>query len=176
MGSEQSLRRKWTFRAGGRQIILVKNPQERAEHVLVKGLIWSLYLPAYPEATIEPPSQRRYKPDVAAFAPEDPSRVVFWGESGHASPDKLAYLFKHFPDVHFALGKWDVSPQSVRRQVEIAASGAKRRRPIDCLCFPPDGFENLVGPRGELQASLESTLRFRWWNGSWLESFGAHVP
>lgn len=168
MNDERGLRRKWTWQAGGRRIVLVKQSQERAEHVLVKGLLWALHLPHYPTATIEPPSQGRYKPDVADFALD--GTVRFWAESGHVAPDKLAYLLRKFPDVHFALGKWDASPAAVRELVERACRDVRRHAPIDCWIFPPDGLARFVGPRGELTISPSDLVGFRRLGDAWTEA------
>jgi hypothetical protein len=35
------LRRKWTLRTGGRQLVLVKKPYESAEHLMMKALLWA---------------------------------------------------------------------------------------------------------------------------------------
>ncbi len=53
MTDELRLRRKWTFRAHGRQVVFVKEPVESTEHVVMKALLWALYLPDYPGLTVE---------------------------------------------------------------------------------------------------------------------------
>jgi hypothetical protein len=47
------LRRKWTFKAHGKQVVFVRRPIESSEHVLMKALLWALYLPDYPSLSVE---------------------------------------------------------------------------------------------------------------------------
>lgn len=65
MTSELMLRRKWTLRAHGEQVVFVKKRNERAEHVLMKSFLWALYLPDYPDLTVEISIGDRYKPAVS---------------------------------------------------------------------------------------------------------------
>lgn len=51
MTEDLLLRRKWSFRAGKRQIVVVKRAQESAEYVLMNALLWALYLSDYPDLT-----------------------------------------------------------------------------------------------------------------------------
>lgn len=41
--SDLMLRRKWTLRAHGRQVVFVKKANESGEHVLMKALLWALH-------------------------------------------------------------------------------------------------------------------------------------
>ena len=80
MYGERHLRRKLTVRAEGRQIVLVKKPVERLEHVLMKAFLWALYLPQYDDLAVEIPVGDRYKPDVVSLDAFGQPR--FWGEAG----------------------------------------------------------------------------------------------
>ncbi len=53
MTEDLLLRRKWTLRAHGRQVVFVKKPVESSTHVVMKALLWALYLPQYPDLTVE---------------------------------------------------------------------------------------------------------------------------
>ena len=77
------IRGKYTFRAHDRKIVVVKKRGERVEHVLMKALLWALYLPQYPQATIEVKVGDRYKPDVVAL--DTRGEPVFWAEAGRAT-------------------------------------------------------------------------------------------
>jgi hypothetical protein len=61
------LRRKLTLRAHGEQVVFVKKKRERIEHVLMKAFLWALYLPEYPDLTVEIRVGDRYKPDVVGL-------------------------------------------------------------------------------------------------------------
>ena len=91
MTRDLSLRRKWTLRAHGEQVVFVKRANERGEHVM-KGFLWAVYLPAYSDLVVEVPVHDRYKPDVVSLDPYGKPR--FWGEAGHVSPDKIHSLVR----------------------------------------------------------------------------------
>ncbi|MCU0514464.1 MAG: hypothetical protein MUE40_18070 [Anaerolineae bacterium] len=138
-------RRRWRLRAQGRAIVIVQGTREKLEHPLMKALLWALYLPQYPGATVEVAIGDRYKPDVVALAPDDgrcrPGTPIFWGEAGSVGRDKLAALVKRYPETHFAIGKWDTAlhhPADLLRQV---LHGVKRRAPVDLISFPAAALE-----------------------------------
>jgi hypothetical protein len=81
------LRRKWTLRAHGRQVVFVKKPVESSTHVLMKALLWALYLPAYPNLAVETGVGDRYRPDVVALDAQ--GEPVFWGEAGDVTVAKI---------------------------------------------------------------------------------------
>jgi hypothetical protein len=80
MDPDLKLRRKWTLRAHGHQMVFVKKPFESDMHVLTKAFIWALFLPAYPNLSVEIPVMGRYKPDVVQF--DDNGEPIFWAEAG----------------------------------------------------------------------------------------------
>ena len=84
------LRRKWTLRAGDRQVVLIKKPYESTEHVVMKALLWALYLPDYPDLTVEVGVGDRYKPDVVALDSHPPPRTDHRHRDGCRSPSQPA--------------------------------------------------------------------------------------
>ena len=81
------LRRKWTLRSHGRQVVFIKQKNESSAHVIMKALLWALYLPAYPDLAVEVAIGDRFKPDVVQLdAAQSP---VFWGEAGQVSERKM---------------------------------------------------------------------------------------
>ena len=53
MTRELELRRKWTFRAHGKQMVFFKKSFESDIHVLTKAFLWALFLPDYPDVSVE---------------------------------------------------------------------------------------------------------------------------
>ena len=98
------LRRKLTLRAHGEQVVFVKRKQERIEHVWMKAFLWALYLPEYPDLTVEVGIGDKYKPDVVEMDPRR-GRPRFWGEAGHVGEDKIEALTSRYPATHFAIAK-----------------------------------------------------------------------
>ena len=137
-------RRKWMVRAHGQHIVIVKGTHERFTHPLMKALIWAMYLPSYPNMTIEVRIGDRYKPDVVAFAPDD-SRLrenepIFWGEAGQVSRGKIESLVRRYPDTHFCVAKWQTRLRPYVDLVEKALMGVKRNAPFDLISFPDESI------------------------------------
>lgn len=132
-------RRRWKLYAHGRHIVIVHSQREHITHPLLKAFLWALYLPQYPQITVEVAVKDRYKPDVIAF---DPSRApythqpAFWGEAGQVSAEKVAALARRYPDTHFAIAKWDTPITSFCGWVEEALKGVRRRAPFDLINVP----------------------------------------
>ena len=164
MATDLALRRTLTLRAHDgaelRKLVLVKKRGESIEHVLMKAVLWALYLPDYPEMQVEVSIGDAYKPDLVALAPPpgglaygDPE-PVFWGEAGKVSADKWRSLLRRFPDTHFALARW---AERLDPHVEIlrdALDGRPRRAPIDVLALPHDAADRFVSDNGTVRVSL----------------------
>ena len=142
------LRRKWTLRAHGEQVVFVKRANERGEHVLMKAFLWALYLPAYPDLVVEVPVRDRYKPDLVSLDPY--SKPRFWGEAGHVSPDKTHSLIRRYRETHFALAKWDTPLDPFIDIVHEALKEFPRSVPFDLLRFSADSAERFIRDRGEI--------------------------
>lgn len=156
MSADLHLRRKWTFRAYGRQVVLVKRPIEHTTHVLMKAFLWALYLPQYPNLKVEVAIGDRYKPDVVALDATDPyAEPRFWGEAGQVGMDKIRSLARRYPNTHFAIAKWDRSLHSLLANVREALKGRKRSAPFDLICFPDDSVERFIDDDGEIQIRLQ---------------------
>jgi len=87
MTQELKLRRKWTFRAHGKQVVFIKKKFESEIHVLTKAFLWALFLPDYPDLSVEIQVGNRFKPDLVQL--DDDGKPTFWGEAGRVSLKKL---------------------------------------------------------------------------------------
>ena len=163
MRSDLLLRRKLTLRAdapdGPHKVVFVKKKQEGIEHVLMKAFIWALYLPTYPDLTVEIPIGDRYKPDVVEL--DGRGEPVFWGESGKVSAEKIASLVRRFPDTHFAVAKWASPLEPFADLVWEALDGRPRRAPFDLLQFPPDSGERFIRDDGTVAITFDDVQRVR---------------
>lgn len=142
--SEFIVPRKWRVQAHGQRIILVKGPNESAEHVLMKAFLWALYLPQYPGLTVEIRVGDRYKPDVVALDDSQPPKPLFWGESGQVSVAKIRSLARRYRSTHFAIAKWAMNLDPLAKIVREALNGAQHSAPFDLLRFPPDGAARFI--------------------------------
>jgi hypothetical protein len=161
------LRRKVTLRAHGEQVVFVKHKQERMEHVWMKAFLWALHLPAYPDLAVEVDVGDTYKPDVVQM-----DRVrgvpVFWGEAGHASPDKMASLLRRYRDTHVALCKWNRSLDPFLEPIETAVHGVDRTAPVDLFSVPDDAADRWIDDRGRISVTRADLTWIRVGNaGSW---------
>ena len=151
------LRRKWTFRAHSRQVVFVKRPIETAEHVLMKAFLWALYLPEYPDLTVEIRIGDRYKPDVVAMteSPFEGRKPIFWGEAGQVGEEKIRALVKRYRSTHFAVAKWDTPLTPFAKIVSEALKGIERSAPFDLLSFPADSVERFIHDGGRIEVRWE---------------------
>ena len=154
MDNDLKLRRKVTLRAHGKQIVLVKKPNELSVHVLMKAFIWALYLPCYPNLHVEVPVGDRYKPDVVAL--NEKGTPEFWGEAGHIGPEKIRSLVKRYRSTHFTIAKWNKTFIPLRDIITDALDSIKRQRPVDLLNFPEDSIDRFIDRNGNIHIEHDS--------------------
>ncbi len=162
---EPVLPRKWTVRAAGQRVTLSKGSLESSRHVLMKAVLWGLYLPEYPTLTVEIPIQDKYKPDLVAFDPAPEiyqmlKQPLFWGESGVVGEEKMYAILRRYPQTHFAFAKWSTSLQATQRMIEEALADASQHRvvrtaPIDLIRVPDDALEQFFTAKGEIQVTFD---------------------
>ncbi len=152
-GTDLALRRKLSFRAEGKRLVLVKKPVESIEHVLMKAFLWALYLPDYPDLRVEVPIGHRYKPDVTAL--DAHGRPRFWGEAGKVSLEKLERTAARLPHTHFAFAKWAAPLRPFHTALQAVAEAAPRTAPLDLIRFPPDSAERFLEADGEIRIRRE---------------------
>lgn len=154
MDEDLSIRRKWTLRAHGRQIVLVKKRNEKASHVFMKAFLWALYLPRYSDLTVEARIGDRFKPDVVSLG-ED-GRPIFWGEAGYLSNNKIKSLLRRYRDTHFAIAKWDAPLEPFVRIIQKALRDLDRGSRVDLIRFPPDSIQRFVDDRGRIRVKRDA--------------------
>ena len=148
MDRDLMIRRKWTLRAHGKQIVLVKRVNEQSRHVLMKAFLWALYLPVYSEIHVEVSIGDRYKPDLVAL--DSQGRPTFWGEAGQLGVDKTRALLRRYRDTHFAIAKWNVPLHPFLDNMKKAITSIDRRSPLDLIRFPLDSATRFIKERGEI--------------------------
>ncbi|MDQ3250150.1 MAG: hypothetical protein M3Q45_13200 [Chloroflexota bacterium] len=152
MSSDLLLRRKWTLRAHGRQVVFVKNPHEHTHHVLMKALLWALYLQTYPALQVEIAIGDRYRPDVVALHDTDPrADPHFWGEAGQVGVEKIHTLVRRYRDTHFAIAKWATNLYPWTEIIVKALNGVARNAPFDLICFPENSAEQFIDEHGTIR-------------------------
>ncbi|BBO71959.1 hypothetical protein DSCA_58890 [Desulfosarcina alkanivorans] len=158
MDSDLALSGKYTFRAGGRKLVVVKRPVERFRHVVMKALLWALFLPSYPHLRVEVPIGCKYKPDLVQTGPQGPE---FWAEAGHIGTQKLRCMLRRFPRTHFALAVWGGSFAPLESRIHHQTSPMRRSAPIDLIAFPEDADTHFIDGRGWIRITLDDLNRRR---------------
>lgn len=148
-------RRKWKLMAHGQHIIIVRGVQERLSHPLMKAFLWALYLPRYPNISVEIRIGDKYKPDVIAFEPGlplhlDHGQPVFWGEAGQVGAAKIKSLVRRYRDTHFVIAKWDTRLDPFIDLVQQALKDIPRTAPFDLISFAPDSAERFIDEHGNI--------------------------
>jgi len=152
MTSELYLRRKLTLRAHGKQVVFVKKSNERPEHVIMKALLWALYLPRYPQMGVEIAIGDRYKPDVVQL--DERGYPQFWGEAGEVGEDKIRSLVKRFRGTHFVVARWHTRLDSLADIVRDALDGVKRSAPFDLVSLPDDSADRFIDDGRDIHITL----------------------
>jgi hypothetical protein len=148
MDGDLGLRKKYTFRSGNRKLILIKKPMESDRHVMMKALLWALYLPEYPQVQVEVPIGDRYKPDLVQMGEKGPK---FWAEAGSVGAQKLRRILKRFPQTHLAFAVWGQSIHPMMARVRGRRRRMKRSAPIDLIGFPEDAGSRFIGTGGSIR-------------------------
>ena len=159
--SDLLLRRKWTLKAGTRQMVFVKRSKEHHSHVLMKAFLWVLYLPEYPDLTVEVSVGDRYKPDVISCAADGYPR--FWGEAGKVGVEKIRSLARRYRHTHFAIAKWQDSIGQILPIVRDAVAGLRRSAPFDVLRFSADSAEHFIDQDGYVRLTHDDVEWSRIW-------------
>ena len=155
--------RKWTFRANGHIYMLVKQPQEREVHVLMKVFLAKLYGTDYPDLRIEVPyaQETRYKPDLLSL--NEQGEAAFWGECGEVSQAKLTALIKKYRTTHLCFAKWNIRSLPFEQMIDRAVQSLKRPRfaPVDFINFTEEQ-RTKVADDGEILLTWDEVTSRRW--------------
>lgn len=157
MKQELELRRKWTFRAHGKQTVFIKKAFESDSHVLLKALMWALFLPDYPNLSVEIPIGDRYKPDLVQM--DDSGQPVFWGEAGRVSQRKMQALVNRFRSTHLVFAKWETNLAPFIKVLRKATKSIQRTAPVDLISFPGDSRERFIDRDGNIHIAIEDVTR-----------------
>jgi hypothetical protein len=149
---EPAIAGKITVRAGGRKVVLVKRAGESARHVLLKAIVFGLYVAAYPEIVVEPRFAGRYRPDLLQLG--DDGVPLLWGECGTTAHEKLAFLARAYPSTHLVVAKQAARIEPLAGAMAAILAPLRRTAPLD-LVNVPDDAERLIGPTGELAVRFE---------------------
>jgi hypothetical protein len=134
-------------------MVFVKHRDERTAHVVMKALLWALYLPEYPDLAVEITVEDRYKPDVVALdLYGDP---LFWGEAGHVSKRKVQELGRRYRETHFVLARWGAALDPFVAWVRKTLRKVPHDAAFDVVTFPEDSAYRFIDDRGTIHINHE---------------------
>ncbi|MCA9793773.1 MAG: YaeQ family protein [Candidatus Eremiobacteraeota bacterium] len=148
MTDDLDLPGKWTVKAHGKRLVVAKRAREKRSHVLMKALLWGLFLPSHPNLAVEVSLGLRYKPDLVAL--DALGQPVFWAEAGQVGVEKIRHLCRRYRHTHLVLAKWDTRLEPWVEIAHQALAGLQRGAPFELVNFPADSQERFISPRGEL--------------------------
>jgi hypothetical protein len=149
--SERQLRKKYSFSAHGKRLVLIKRPYESEAHVLCKAAAFALYLPGYPRLLVEVKVGQRYKPDLVQL--DRRGMPEFWGECGSVGKSKVEDLLRKFRGTKFAFLKCGGRNDQFVELVRNALEGLNRSAPVDMIFLPE--LREHVGTAGNVDISFE---------------------
>ena len=159
MTQDLKLRRKWTFRAHGKQMVFIKKTLESDIHVLMKAFLWALFLPDYPDLSVEIQIGDRFKPDLVQLG--DDGIPVFWGEAGRVSLKKMRALVHRFRSTHLVFAKWDMNLETFQKMIKKETGSIRRQAPVDLISFPAGSDERFIRRNGTIRISFKDVNRVR---------------
>ncbi|CAB1081380.1 hypothetical protein D1AOALGA4SA_9033 [Olavius algarvensis Delta 1 endosymbiont] len=140
-------------------MVFFKKSFESDIHVLTKALLWALFLPDYPELSVEISIGNRYKPDLVQTS--DNGMPIFWGEAGRVSQKKIHDLVYRFRSTHLVFAKWNMNLKPIERMITKDLRSISRSAPVDLISFPADSAERFIGPDGTIRVAFENVTRLR---------------
>ena len=155
------LRRKLTFHAHGRTLVLVKRSNEKIEHRLMMALLWALYLPQCPDLRIDVPIGARYRPDLVQLGLD--GCPEFWGECGEVGLEKLRVLCARYRETHLVFAKWAINIQPFAALIAAALEDARRTAPVELIGFDSDAAR-FVDQTGGIQIDFADVSRRQWFS------------
>jgi len=157
--TELHLRRKLSFHAHGRTLVLVKRSNEKIEHQVMMALLWALYLPEYPDLRIDVPIGARYQPDLVQLGAD--GRPALWGEAGEVGLEKLRLLCIRYRDTRLVFAKWAINLQPFANLIDAALAGTRRAAPVELIGFDADAAR-FVDAIGQIGIGFEDVICRRW--------------
>ncbi len=159
MTQELKLRRKWTFRAHGKQVVFIKKTFESEIHVLTKAFLWALFLPDYPELSVEIQVGNRFKPDLVQL--DDDGKPTFWGEAGRVSLKKTQALVHRFRSTHLVFAKWNMNLEPFQAMIKKETGSIRRLAPVDLISIPAWSDDRFIRRDGTIQIAFRNVNRVR---------------
>ena len=160
MADDFELAGKLRLTAHGQTLVLRKRSGEKSSHVIMKGLLWALYVPLFPSLKVEVSIGTRYKPDLVAV--DERSRPLFWAEAGAVGKAKVETLCHRYRRSHLVFAKWGAVHSGRAAMFEEIVLGTRREAPVELLFFPEDSLERWVDERGAVTLERGEIPGFRW--------------
>ena len=131
-------------------MVLAKHAGESTCHVLLKALVFGLYVADYPALSVEPHYPGRYRPDLLQL---DDGTPVFWAECGVTGHEKIAFLARTYPTTHIVIAKQLPRIDPLADALAEIVTPVRRQAPLDLVNVPADA-ERFISPTGEIAVTF----------------------
>lgn len=168
MADDFELAGKLRLTAHGQTLVLRKRAGEKSSHVLMKGLLWALYWPLFPQLKVEVSIGTRYKPDLVAV--DERHRPLFWAEAGAVGKAKIETLCHKYRDAHLVFAKWGAPHRQTSAMFANIVASTRRTAPVELLYFPEDSRDRWFDGHGAVTLDKAEVPGYRWDPG------GDHAP
>jgi hypothetical protein len=140
-------------------MVFIKKALEGDTRVLAKVLLWALFLPNYPELSVEFRIGNRYKPDLVQL--DDHGTPAFWGEAGKVGARKIRTLVRRFRSTHLVFAKWNMNLLPLQKIIQKEIQFTLRKEPGELISFPPDSEQRFIHADKTIQISLKDVQIMR---------------
>ncbi len=140
-------------------MVFFKKSFESDIHVLTKAFLWALFLPDYPDVSVEIRIGHRYKPDLVQTS--DDGVPVFWAEAGRVGQKKIHDLVYRYRSTHLVFAKWNMNLEPFEKIIKKETASIRRSAPVDLISFPADSAERFIGPDGTIHIAFKNVNRLR---------------
>ena len=152
--------KKYTFRFGDKKIVINQNYNESDTEVYAKALVYELYHRQYRSMRLQGQVDERFQPDLSA-ADYDGS-IIFWGECGNVSPNKIEKLFRKYRKALFVFVKEERDIPLFKKQLEKCTKDLHTLPLVDIVIYPPRFAEWWVSEQGDVYLPREKVTIIRW--------------
>ena len=152
--------RKFTFRFKDKKLVIAKKEHESEFHVYAKALCYELYHKQYPNMRIEANLEDRYQPDLSAEGYD--GTMLFWGECGKVSMDKIEKLFKKYRRARFVFIKEESEIPRFIEQLNKRFKKFSSSPKVDIVTYHEHFHDWYVSPEGDVFMPREEVEITEW--------------
>jgi len=122
--------------------------------------MYALYHKEYPTLRVEVKLEDRYQPDLCAASYD--GEMVFWGECGKVSINKVEKLFKKYRHAHYVFVKEEKDVPLFIKQMDKMAKDLRTLPLVDIVVYPEKFAEWNISEEGDVYINRDDVKIIRW--------------